>query len=115
MSAIEPCEDYDNWVTVALYGPVEVKNRPGTASTATAYMAGSGTARRPPSRALFFRWPDPEFDPESREGAVRIVLESGRPIAQAAEDLDVTEGSVGNWVPSPCLGYVARPFVVRGR
>ena len=38
------------------------------------------------------------YDREFKEGAVRIVLESGRPIAQVARDLGVNEGTLGNWV-----------------
>lgn len=38
------------------------------------------------------------FDREFREGAVRIVRETGKPIAQVARDLGVHEGTLGNWI-----------------
>ena len=38
------------------------------------------------------------FDQDFREGAVRIVEETGKPIAQVARDLGVKEGTLGNWV-----------------
>jgi len=37
-------------------------------------------------------------DGSSTGGAVRIVAESGKPIAQVAGGLGVNEGTLGNWV-----------------
>ncbi|SRR6266511_4001111 len=39
-----------------------------------------------------------KFDQDFRDGAVRIVRESGKPIAQVARDLGIHEGTLGNWV-----------------
>jgi len=38
------------------------------------------------------------FDPEFRAGAVRIVLETGKPVAQVARDLGIHEGTLASWV-----------------
>ena len=38
------------------------------------------------------------YDQEFRDGAVRIVEETGKPIAAVARDLGVNEGTLGNWV-----------------
>jgi transposase len=39
-----------------------------------------------------------KFDAEFRAGAVRIVRETNKPIAQVARELGVNEGTLGNWV-----------------
>jgi transposase len=39
-----------------------------------------------------------KFDVEFKEGAVRIVRETGKPIAQVARELGVNAGTLGNWV-----------------
>lgn len=39
-----------------------------------------------------------KYDREFREGAVRIVEETKKPVAQIARDLGVNEGTLGNWV-----------------
>jgi transposase len=39
-----------------------------------------------------------KFDRDFREGAVRLVRETGKPIAQVARDLGINPGTLGNWV-----------------
>jgi len=39
-----------------------------------------------------------KFDQDFREGAVRLVRETGKPVAQVARELGVNEGTLGNWV-----------------
>ena len=39
-----------------------------------------------------------KYDREFREGAVRIVRETGKSIAEVARDLGIHEGTLGNWV-----------------
>jgi transposase len=38
------------------------------------------------------------FDEEFKEGAVRIVRETGKPVAQVARELGISDGTLGNWV-----------------
>lgn len=38
------------------------------------------------------------FDQEFKEGAVRIVRETGKPIARVARDLGIDPGTLENWV-----------------
>ena len=39
-----------------------------------------------------------KFDRDFKEGAVRLVRETGKPIAQVARDLGVNPGTLENWV-----------------
>jgi transposase len=39
-----------------------------------------------------------KFDPVFKEGAVRIVRETGKPIAEVARELGINAGTLGNWV-----------------
>lgn len=39
-----------------------------------------------------------KFDADFKEGAVRLVRETGKPIAQVARELGIHDGTLGNWV-----------------
>src|SRR5680860_1118556 len=39
-----------------------------------------------------------QFSREFREEAVKMVIETSRPIAQVARELGLNEGTLGNWV-----------------
>jgi|ERR1035437_2379784 transposase len=43
------------------------------------------------------------FDREFREGAVRIVRETGKPIAVVARDLGIGPNTLGSWVKKDCI------------
>ncbi len=39
-----------------------------------------------------------KFSPESKDEAVKMVTESSRAIAEVAREIQVNEGTLGNWV-----------------
>jgi transposase len=38
-----------------------------------------------------------KFDEDFKQGAVALVTETGKPIAQVARELGINEGTLGNW------------------
>jgi transposase len=38
-----------------------------------------------------------KFSPEFRDEAVKMVVETSRPIAEVARELGINEGTLGNW------------------
>ncbi len=54
-----------------------------------------------------------KYDPEFREGAVRIVQETGKPIAEVARELDINAGTLGNWVSKDRLARGDRTEATR--
>ena len=38
-----------------------------------------------------------KFDQDFQQGAVRLVFETGKPMAQVARELGINEGTLGNW------------------
>jgi transposase len=39
-----------------------------------------------------------KFSPEFKDEAVKLVIETSRPVAQVARELGIVEGTLGNWV-----------------
>ncbi|MEU8251369.1 transposase [Nonomuraea sp. NPDC048916] len=54
------------------------------------------------------------FDPEFRAGAVRIVRETGKPVAHVARDLGINEHTLYNWVQMDRLAE-GRPATAEAR
>ena len=55
---------------------------------------------RPEPREMIRSWGNKRrrFDPEFRAGAVRIVAETGKPVAQVARDLGISAHTLHSWV-----------------
>jgi transposase len=49
-------------------------------------------------KVRFLPRPKKSFSPEFRDEAVKMVIESSRPIAQVAKELGIHDGTLGNWV-----------------
>jgi transposase-like protein len=49
-------------------------------------------------KAKYFLLPKKSFSPEFKDEAVKMVVETSRPIAEVAEELGISEGTLGNWV-----------------
>ena len=57
------------------------------------------------------------FSPEFREDAVKLVIDTSRPIAQVARELGIGEGTLGNWVATYRRDHAGEepPLVVSDR
>ena len=42
--------------------------------------------------------PKKSFSPEFKDEAVKMVIETSRPIARVAKELGINEGTLGSWV-----------------
>ena len=49
-------------------------------------------------KAKFLSRPKKSFSPEFKDEAVKMVIETSRPIARVAKELGINEGTLGNWV-----------------
>jgi transposase len=47
------------------------------------------------------------FDEDFKQAAVRLVRETGKPIAQVARELGIDEGTLGNCAPKTAAGRAA--------
>jgi transposase-like protein len=52
--------------------------------------------------------PKKSFSPEFRDEAVKMVIETSRPIARVAKELGINEGTLGNWEGYSKPSYCAR-------
>ena len=46
-----------------------------------------------------------KFSPEFKDEAVKMVIESSRAIAEVAREIQVNEGTLGNWVNKYRVGH----------
>ena len=58
-----------------------------------------------------------KFTPEFKDEAVKLVIETSRPIAEVAREIRVNEGTLGNWVNKYRVDHADEepPLTVSGR
>jgi transposase len=58
-----------------------------------------------------------KYSPEYRDEAVKMVIETSRPIAVIARDLNINEGTLGNWVAKYRIEHVGEepPLTISDR